>query len=91
MQKTNITITIACLVVAVFFSLLGVHEALVGYPRLSMFYWSAGIAFATYACVGWVPLSVGRMRGDNETRCRKCRYILRGITEPRCPECGTPI
>jgi hypothetical protein len=26
-----------------------------------------------------------------ETRCRKCRYILRGITEPRCPECGEEI
>ena len=27
----------------------------------------------------------------NETRCRKCNYILRGITEPRCPECGEKI
>jgi len=29
--------------------------------------------------------------GDGETRCRKCGYILRGITEPRCPECGERI
>ncbi len=29
--------------------------------------------------------------GDNETRCRRCGYILRGITEPRCPECGERI
>ncbi len=28
---------------------------------------------------------------DSETRCRKCRHILRGITEPRCPECGERI
>ena len=28
---------------------------------------------------------------DAETRCRKCRYILKGITEPRCPECGERI
>lgn len=28
---------------------------------------------------------------DNATRCRKCGYILRGITEPRCPECGERI
>jgi hypothetical protein len=28
---------------------------------------------------------------DRETRCRKCGYILRGITEPRCPECGEKI
>ena len=27
----------------------------------------------------------------NQTRCRKCGYILRGITEPRCPECGERI
>ena len=32
-----------------------------------------------------------RREFDNETRCRKCRYILRGIPEPRCPECGEPI
>ncbi len=30
-------------------------------------------------------------RGDDETRCRRCRYILRGLTEPRCPECGERI
>ena len=28
---------------------------------------------------------------DTETRCRKCRHILRGISEPRCPECGERI
>ena len=27
----------------------------------------------------------------SETRCRKCNYILRGISEPRCPECGERI
>ena len=26
-----------------------------------------------------------------ETRCRECGYILRGISEPRCPECGEQI
>ena len=29
--------------------------------------------------------------GEMETRCRKCQHILRGITEPRCPECGERI
>jgi len=28
---------------------------------------------------------------DSETRCRKCGYILRGISEPRCPECGEVV
>jgi predicted RNA-binding Zn-ribbon protein involved in translation (DUF1610 family) len=44
----------------------------------------AGIAYLIYRLV--------RARAqNNETRCRKCGYILRGITEPRCPECGTSI
>jgi rubrerythrin len=29
--------------------------------------------------------------GQSETRCRKCGCILRGISEPRCPECGERI
>jgi hypothetical protein len=24
-------------------------------------------------------------------RCRKCGYLLYGLTEPRCPECGEPF
>ena len=28
---------------------------------------------------------------ERETRCRKCGYILRGIPEPRCSECGEKI
>ena len=45
-------------------------------------------AFTLVALVGWLVLAVGVVRGDDETRCRKCKYILRGISEPRCPECG---
>jgi len=30
-------------------------------------------------------------RLDGETRCRKCGYILKGLTEPRCSECGERI
>jgi hypothetical protein len=28
---------------------------------------------------------------DPESRCRRCGYILRGLSEPRCPECGEGI
>ncbi len=28
---------------------------------------------------------------DCETRCRRCGYILRGLREPRCSECGQEI
>lgn len=32
-----------------------------------------------------------RRVADRETRCGRCGYILRGITESRCPECGEGI
>jgi len=28
---------------------------------------------------------------DIQVRCRRCDYILAGLTEPRCPECGETI
>ena len=28
---------------------------------------------------------------DGHTYCGHCGYILKGITEPRCPECGEQI
>jgi hypothetical protein len=34
---------------------------------------------------------LGGSHADGELHCRKCGYILRGISEPRCPECGEPI
>ncbi len=43
------------------------------------------------ACVGWVLITWQAARGDDETRCRKCRHILHGLSQPVCPECGTPI
>ena len=40
-----------------------------------------------YLSVRYGPDAIDRL----ETRCRKCNYILRGLTEPRCPECGERI
>ena len=28
---------------------------------------------------------------DEHLHCRRCNYILHGLTEPRCPECGESI
>lgn len=50
------------------------------------------------ALVFLVPLALAlyvydrlRRRGvrDGHTRCGRCGYILKGLSEPRCPECGT--
>ena len=32
-----------------------------------------------------------RNRKEIAGRCRSCGYNLRGLSEPRCPECGTPF
>ena len=32
-----------------------------------------------------------REKKDGHTRCGKCGYILKGLTEPRCSECGERI
>lgn len=50
--------------------------------------------FPLVAIIGLMYLAYRMVRKrslDLETRCRKCGYILRGITEPRCPECGERI
>ncbi len=59
--------------------------------------WSVPVAyFAPVVLLGFATYGVltalwGRRPFDGETRCRKCGYILRGISEPRCSECGEPI
>jgi hypothetical protein len=54
--------------------------------------WFAPITLLAFAVFGLLTHWFGRPGfSDNETRCRRCGYILRGITEPRCPECGERI
>ncbi len=48
-------------------------------------------ALSVAGCLGWVLLVWQDSRGDGHTRCRKCGHILRGLSKPICPECGTPI
>jgi hypothetical protein len=36
-------------------------------------------------------LTARERRRTREMHCRKCDYILRGLSEPRCPECGEAI
>ena len=59
-----------------------------GWRRVSDMLALGCVLFTACACLGWVLCVVIGLRTDQYTRCRKCRYVLRGITEPRCPECG---
>lgn len=51
-------------------------------------------AYVMYFLYAVVASAIGmfwpRTRPDPE-RCKKCGYCLRGLSPPRCPECGTPF
>ena len=48
--------------------------------------------FSTLVAVGVYTLLAFRRRPpDGNTYCGSCGYILKGLTVPRCPECGKPI
>ena len=62
------------------------------YPVAGGIAWFAPITLLAFAVYGLLTRFFGPTHdSDNETRCRRCGYILRGITEPRCPECGERI
>jgi MFS family permease len=61
------------------------------------FLWRNAPWILTYL-VAFIPASVvytvtarRRPPRDGLTRCGTCGYILRGLAEPRCPECGRRI
>ena len=55
-------------------------------------------SYITMACVGMLSVAIfytlqvfalrRRRVHDGLTRCGSCGYILKGLSEPRCPECG---
>ena len=61
-------------------------------------YWPL-LALVQYFLIGYaLDFAWGRwvrgVRKGNDTfgeRCVKCGYLLRGLPENRCPECGTPF
>ncbi len=59
---------------------------------------SLGIPTVDWACLvfvtWWVTVKFSAWRYARTHRpgvCTKCGYDLRGLPEPRCPECGTPF
>jgi hypothetical protein len=50
--------------------------------------WAAGVSVLAILCYAVLGKPAP---GRGETLCRKCGSVLRGIGEPRCPECGERI
>lgn len=47
------------------------------------------LAFIAYGLL--TRFTGARAEEDGETRCRNCGYILRGLSEPTCSECGERV
>lgn len=46
------------------------------------------VALAAYGLLTqWFSCAIA----DGELHCRRCKHILRGLSQPRCPECGESI
>jgi ribosomal protein L40E len=67
---------------------------------VNLFHWSPDNAKVPFIIMGGMyllgtlPLGVFAYRNVpasyDPSRCSRCGYLLYGLTEPRCPECGTP-
>ena len=94
MQRMNVIITIVLALAAAFAWFLTSVMSwfsfafVVSYPQVQV---PLAITLSAAACFGWLLVWLSWRRGDRETRCRKCDHILRGLSEPRCPECGERI
>ena len=51
------------------------------------------LSLSTVASLGGLVMAcIKHVEEDTEhLRCLKCGYILKGLSEPRCPECGKQI
>lgn len=90
MRKANLVITSVLVALAVGAWGFTAYKAWLQWT-VPPVYMVMAILFTACAVVGWILLNVADLRRDGFTRCRKCGHILRGLSEPRCPECGTAI
>ncbi len=62
----------------------------VGYKRsIECPYWFAFLLLAFYPTITFIRGPMCRRRRRKQGHCLTCGYNLTGLTEPRCPECGT--
>lgn len=51
--------------------------------------WLLFVLFAAYPAIAFIRGPLRRYRRRSRGLCLRCGYSLRGLTEPRCPECST--
>jgi energy-converting hydrogenase Eha subunit E len=62
----------------------GPRESKIPFVAMGTLFTIASLPF-----VVWVARYVPRR--TDPWRCKECGYLLYGLTDPRCPECGTPF
>ena len=60
------------------------HVREIGFP-----FWALCALLAAYPTVALIRGPIRRRRWRRSGLCLKCGYNLRGLIEPRCPECAT--
>lgn len=88
MRNTNATITLILAALSTLAWGLIIFQV---FPIILFYGHGLAILLSIATCLGWFITAFAPDRADEFTRCRKCRHILKGITEPRCPECGESI
>ena len=63
----------------------------VGAVSVPRFFWPPLLLAGPTATAVLLHMLTPREKKDDHTRCGKCGYILKGLTEPRCSECGEKI
>ncbi len=82
--------------IAGFILWLGVTVVIFGGLRTAaglewMLFFSTGFLSSPIIAMVLAHALTPRETKDGHTRCGKCGYILKGLTEPRCSECGERI
>lgn len=78
-----------------------IFVCLLFFGLVQVFHWRPGQAHAPFALMGLcyvtmtIMLTFWALRRAPKVQtpwgCDQCGYLLYGLTEPRCPECGTPF
>jgi hypothetical protein len=53
--------------------------------------WIPFVLFATYPTIAFIRGPVRRWRRRRRNECVHCGYVLKGLPEPKCPECGSEV
>ena len=91
MHEHNVTITKTLAIASLlYWTLIAIFPTrlIISYPDVQVPF---GLGLLTLTGLGWIMIRWSDRTETGVTRCRVCRHILQGLSQPRCPECGEHI